>query len=254
MSFALVDTHCHIHSNEYKFDIDRVFHRAKANHVDKVLLVATGIEDCAQALAVAERQPIARVIAGIHPHDAKNWPELALKMTEIYNSGKIVGIGEIGLDYFYNLSDEPAQETALRAQLEVGLALRLPFSFHVREGFQDFFRIIDEMSGIRGVVHSFTGTFEEAIAATTRDLYLGMGGIMTFSKNPDHARVIREIPLEKMLLETDAPFLTPVPLRGTINEPTNVTHIAQFIADARGVCVDEVARITSDNAQRLFSL
>jgi TatD DNase family protein len=237
-----------------------VIERAEAEGVSKLVLIATSPEDYQDAKRVKDASGTGKcyLVSGIHPNDAGSWPEVSQKVADIIKSGDLVGVGEIGLDYHYEKFDKSLQELALREQLKLGLEQGLPFSFHVRDAFEDFFKIVDEFNSkgqnIRGVVHCFTGTFAEAEQAVGRGFYLGMGGIMTFSKDLDHARVVREIPLEKMLLETDSPYLTPNPLRGTINEPKNVRLIAQFIADARGIELEEIATASTQNAHKLFNL
>jgi TatD DNase family protein len=260
MKFDLIDTHCHIHSSEYGFDVDGVIERAEAEGVSKLVLIATSPEDYQDAKRVKDASGTGKcyLVSGIHPHDAARWSEVSQRVADIIKSGELAGVGEIGLDYHYEKFDKGQQELALREQLKLGLEQGLPFSFHVRDSFEDFFRIVDEYvsagSNIQGVVHCFTGTFAEAEGALSRGLFLGIGGIMTFSKDLEHAKVVREIPLVNFVLETDSPYLTPNPLRGTINEPKNVRLIAQFIADARGIELEEVATATTQNAHKLFNL
>ncbi|HSE61871.1 MAG TPA: TatD family hydrolase [Candidatus Saccharimonadales bacterium] len=165
---------------------------------------------------------------------------------------KIVAIGECGLDYFYNHSDKHDQEAALRAQIELAIAHDLPLIFHVREAFDDFWPIFDSYKGLRGVLHSFTDSQANLAKALERDLFIGVNGIMTFTKEQSQLDMARAIPLTKLLLETDAPFLTPVPFRGRVNEPAHVRLVAEFMAHLRGEPLAELANHTSANAQSLF--
>lgn len=181
------------------------------------------------------------------------------KTVEIEEGGerrrrKIVGIGECGLDYFYGHSTKEEQEKALRYQIELALEYDLPLVFHVREAFDDFWPIFDSYAGIRGELHSYTDNSANLSKAIERGLYIGVNGIMTFTKNDWQLEVARTIPLDKILLETDAPFLTPVPLRGKVNEPAHVLQIATFISDLRQMPLSDLAQHTTTNARQLFSI
>jgi Tat protein secretion system quality control protein TatD with DNase activity len=167
---------------------------------------------------------------------------------------KIVAIGECGLDYFYNHSSKPEQERALRSQIELALEHNLPLIFHIRDAFADFWPIFDSYQGLRGVLHSFTDTPENLGKALERGLYIGINGIMTFTKQNWQLEVAKSVPSERLVLETDAPFLTPVPLRGTINEPAHVELIAKFLSELRQQPFEELATITPNNALQLFSI
>ncbi len=168
--------------------------------------------------------------------------------------GKIVAIGECGLDYFYGHSSKEDQERALRYQIELALEYDLPMIFHVRDAFDDFWPIFDSYTGVRGELHSFTDTTQNLDKALTRGLFIGVNGIMTFTGNDWQLEVARRIPLDRLLLETDAPFLTPRPLRGKVNEPARVLLVAEFLSDLRQEPIDELAHHTVLNARRLFSL
>ena len=168
------------------------------------------------------------------------------------NPMKIVGIGEIGLDYYYNNSPRDVQIAVLEQQLQWAMDYDLPVSFHVREAFADFWPIFDNFHGIRGVLHSFTDAQANLDEGFSRGLYVGVNGISTFTKDAAQQQLFAGIPLEKMLLETDAPFLTPAPLRGKMNEPSYVGRVAEHAAALRGVSVDAVSRTTTDNTRRLF--
>ncbi len=167
---------------------------------------------------------------------------------------KIVGIGEVGLDYFYDNSPREVQIKALEEQLQWAVDYNLPVSFHVREAYQDFWPVFDNFSGIRGVLHCFTDTTRTLEEALKRDLYIGVNGISTFTKDPGQQAMFAAIPLEKTLLETDAPFLTPTPFRGKINEPVYVVEVAKHQADVLGVPLDAIISATTANTQALFAL
>lgn len=167
---------------------------------------------------------------------------------------KIVGIGEIGLDYFYEHSPREVQIRALEEQLQWAVEYNLPVSFHVREAYEDFWPVFDNFTGVRGVLHSFTDTAETLEKALGKGLYIGVNGISTFTKNEAQKQMFRAIPLERLLLETDAPFLTPHPFRGRINEPVFVREVAKHQADARDVALESVIAAATANTKALFAL
>ena len=167
---------------------------------------------------------------------------------------KLVAIGETGLDYHYMHSSKEDQEKLFRFQLSLAQEHDLPLIFHVREAFDDFFKILDDHKGVRGVVHSFSAGKKELDEILARDLCIGVNGIVTFTKFAEQLEAVRAIPLDKLLLETDAPFLTPVPFRGTICQPKYVRVTAEFLADLRGESLDQLAHATTQNARALFNL
>ena len=172
----------------------------------------------------------------------------------IKKSPTIIAIGEIGLDYFYEHSDRKLQWQLLERQLQLARDFTLPVIFHVREAFDDFWPIFDNFSGIKGVLHSFTDTMQNAERAFANNLYIGINGIATFTKDRAQQQIFREVPLSKILLETDAPYLTPVPYRGKLNEPAYVRVVAEHIARERNLSLEDVARQTLHNATILFNL
>ncbi len=176
------------------------------------------------------------------------------ELTRPANSAKIVGIGEIGLDYYYNNSPRDVQIAALEQQLQWAMDYGLPVSFHVREAFADFWPVFDNFHGIRGVLHSFTDTQANLEQGFARGLYVGVNGISTFTKDAAQQKMYAQIPLERMLLETDAPFLTPAPLRGKMNEPSYVGRVAEHVSALHEVPIDVVSRMTTDNTRRLFAI
>jgi TatD DNase family protein len=247
----LVDTHCHIHEADYPLPVADVLKHAAEAGVSTMILVGTNQQSSADAVKLASQHDNLYVAVGVHPHDTKDgYGEIA----ELAGQPKVIAIGEIGLDYFYNHSPRDAQIAALESQIQTALDHDLPIIFHVREAFQDFWPIFDNFHGIRGELHSFTDSQANLDQAFERGLYVGVNGISTFTKDLAQQRLYAGIPLEKMLLETDAPFLTPVPHRGTVNEPAFVKNVAEFHASIRGISLDDVARTTTTNARALFRL
>lgn len=250
----LVDTHCHIHDSEfYPENREDIYVQSIAAGVT-MICVGTSVQSSREALEFCATHPQAYAIVGIHPHDANTNDVAEIRELVQQHRDQIVGIGEIGLDYFYDHSPRDVQLATLRAQLQVAVDHDLPVSFHVREAFQDFWPIFDEFSGLRGVLHSFTDSQENCDEANRRGLYIGVNGISTFTKSAAQQQLFAELPLEKILLETDAPFLTPVPFRGKMNIPAYVGRVAEHQADLKGCAVDDVARITTDNARKLFGI
>lgn len=246
-----VDTHCHIHESDYPLDRAEVMQRANEAGVTRLLCVGTSEASSREAVEFAAPRKNAWATVGVHPHDSKDG---YAAIAELAASDKVVAIGEIGLDYFYTNSPREQQIEALKAQIEIALEHNLPIIFHVREAFDDFWPIFDSYPGIRGVLHSFTDTKEQLDKALARGLYIGVNGISTFTKDEAQKAMFDAIPLDRMLLETDAPFLTPNPFRGKINEPAFVRTIAEYHAKRRGISIDDIAKATSANAHALFAI
>lgn len=248
----LVDTHCHIHEPNYPLAIEATLTKAAQAGVKQFICVGTSQQDSVHAIAFAEGHDHAYASIGVHPHETKDgWAKIAALADK---SEKIVSVGEIGLDYFYTNSPRQVQLEALKDQIKVALDHNLPIIFHVREAFDDFWPLFDQFTGIRGVLHSFTDTQENLQKALKRGLYIGVNGISTFTKSDEQKAMFDTIPLDRLLFETDAPFLTPYPFRGTINEPAFVRTIAEFHANRRGVSLDEIASATTANARELFAI
>jgi len=247
----LIDTHCHIHES-YELPLDEVLLRASEAGVDEYICVGTSEESSRLAIAFAEEHPEAYAAIGVHPHDTKDGYSAINNL--MGTSSKIVAVGEVGLDYFYTHSPREVQMEALEAQIQVALAHNLPMIFHVREAFDDFWPIFDKYPGIRGELHSFTDSSENLQKALERGLYIGVNGISTFTKDEVQKKTFDSIPLDRLLLETDAPFLTPAPLRGKVNEPAYVKLVAEYHADRRGISLEEISDATTANARTLFQL
>ena len=248
----LIDTHCHIHESDYPLAIDEVMARATEAGVVKYICVGTDEISSADAVTFAGEHAATFAAVGVHPHETKDGYEKIAALAVA--SDTVVAIGEIGLDYFYAHSPREVQLQALKDQIKVALAHNLPIIFHVREAFDDFWPIFDNLPGIRGVLHSFTDSQETLDKALTRGLYIGVNGISTFTKDDAQKAVFDSIPLDRLLFETDAPFLTPAPLRGKVNEPAYVRNIAHYHAIRRGLSLDAIAAATSANAHTLFAI
>ena len=250
-----IDTHCHIHSKDYGLDPDLVIKDGAEAGVSAAIVVGTDLEDSKLAVKFAKSHDNIYSSIGIHPHEAKDYINDQKKLNEfasLADDKKIVAIGECGLDYYYNHSPKADQKKILEFQLQLAQKHNLPVIFHVRDAFEDFWPIIDRYPNIRGVIHSFTASKEILQEILSRNLYVGLNGIMTFTKNQAQLDAAKLVPLEKMLLETDAPFLTPNPLRGKINEPKNVVLVGDFLSQLRGEHLEQLAIQTTKNAEGLF--
>ncbi len=252
-----IDTHCHIHSLNYGLDPEEVILTAKEYQVTRAICVGTDLPDSILAIDFAQKHDNIYASIGIHPHEAKDYVKNQTKLEEfasLAEKDKVVAVGECGLDYFYEHSNKEDQKELLRFQLKLAKKHNLPLIFHVREAFEDFWPILDEFDGIRGVIHSFTARTGDLEQILARGLYVGLNGITTFTKKNHQLDAIKAVPLDGMLLETDAPFLTPVPFRGTIAQLKHVTNIADFLAKLRNESIETISESTTKNALSLFHI
>lgn len=267
----LFDTHCHIHEALEDFVLDtetkrrfikagspsadQLLTHAKAEGVGRVICVGTTVEDSETAVAFVQSRPQTWASIGIHPHEAKVYAgkkDMLARFEALANQPRVVAVGECGLDFYYDHSPRAQQEAILRYQIELALAHNLPLIFHVRNAFDAFWPIFDSYKGIQGVIHSFSATTAELDQILSRGLYVGLNGIMTFTKDPAQLAAAKAVPLNKLLLETDAPFLTPKPYRDKMCEPKHVRVTAEFLAELRAQPLDRLAAQTTINAQTLF--
>ncbi len=251
----LIDTHCHIHDTEFTFDHDSLLTRARQARVEKMICVGTSETSSRDALQFAAQQSGVYASIGVHPHDTKDGHGVIEQLARGATSDqKLVAIGEIGLDYFYTHSSRDVQLRALEAQLQVAVDCRLPVIFHVRDAFDDFWPLFDTFSSLRGVLHSFTDTQSNLEKGLSRGLSVGVNGISLFTRDDAQRELFDTIPLDRLLFETDAPFLTPPPHRGKVNEPAYVELVAHYHAQRRSISFDEIAAATTANATALFAL
>ncbi len=227
-----------------------------------MICVGTSLEDSQRAVAFAKQNPQnCWAIVGIHPHEAMKLTDNQLsrqlkQLADLATDPKVVGIGECGLDFYYNDKKESlsAQEALLRGQIEIAVQHGLPLSFHVREAFEDFWRVFEQYNAVRGVLHSFTDRLNHLEKALDHKLLIGINGIATFTTHSWQRDLFKGLNTDQFVLETDAPFLTPAPKRGTINTPENVTYITECLASLRGESKELLAKATTANAQKLFDL
>ncbi len=268
----LIDSHCHIHSfgptsedqtsrkwAKLGLGPDEIINRARETGVEEFICVGTELEDSVAAVSFAQASTGCYAAVGIHPHEAKRFfsnPKASAEFSELIKQPKVIAIGECGLDYYYQHSEPLDQEKILRFQLDQAIKNNLPLIFHVREAYSDFWPIFDSYpkGRLRGVLHSFTDTKETLDMAIDRGLYIGVNGIATFAKDPLLKEMFKAIPQNRLLLETDAPYLTPNPYRGNINEPKYIVRIVEFLAELRKVKLENLEQATIDNTKQLFGI
>lgn len=254
----MIDSHCHIAGEEFAPDLAEVITRAKQAGVSAAMcILAAG--DASEASAIERVQalwPEVRVSLGIHPHQAgvhaARVAAAIAMVKDAATSRQAVAIGEIGLDYHYDFSPREVQQEVFAAQLALARELGLPVVIHTREATEDTFRILREAEGVRGVFHCFTGDRDMARAALDVGFYLSFAGILTFPKAAELREVARMAPADRVLAETDSPYLAPVPFRGTRNEPAHVARVVETLAEVRGVHRDAMADAVARNFQTLF--
>jgi TatD DNase family protein len=237
--------------------VDEIVARAHEAGVAKMICIGCDVDDSQLAVDIVKSRENLFASIGIHPHEAMkfvNHKEALDHFAGLATAPKVIAVGECGLDYFYDHSPREEQIKILEFQLDLAQKHDLPVIFHVREAFEDFWAVLNNFEGIRGVLHSFTDNHSNMQKAVQKGLYIGVNGIATFAKNPEQLEMYKSIPLDKLLLETDAPFLTPVPLRGTICEPKHVVLTAEFLSSLRGDTVTEISEATTRNAEKLFSI
>jgi TatD DNase family protein len=253
----VIDTHCHVHDRKFDDDRDEVIVRARACGVGAMLTVGEDVADSQRAIATAQRYGLAAAV-GIHPHEAKDAPEdIAGALRSLLGAAGVVAIGETGLDYYYDHSPREAQRNVLRAQLRLAREAAFPVVFHQRDAFEDFTTALREewAADMRGVVHCFTGNAAQARALVDEfGLLLGIGGVLTFPNAADLRDAVRAVGAGSLVLETDCPYLAPVPMRGKRNEPAFVTHTAAKLSEVLDMPIGELVAATDANARRLFPL
>ena len=253
----LIDTHCHLDFERFDEDRDSAIARALAADVQRLIVPALDLANCPVVLALAETYPSVFAAVGVHPNSTAAWqPDWSDRVRAFAAHKRVVAIGEIGLDYYWDDSPPAVQQQAFAAQLALAAELDLPVIVHNREASEDVLRLLADSAlngrALPGVLHSFSASWEMAQAALDMGFYLGFTGPITFKKADELRAIAAAAPLDRLLIETDAPFLAPHPYRGKRNEPAYVALVAESLAAVRNLSVAELSQITSANAIRLF--
>jgi TatD DNase family protein len=254
---GLIDSHCHLDSEQFDSDREAVIERAFAAGVERMVAIGTGDgpPDLEPGIRLADRYSAIFATVGVHPHEAsKADSSTYIKLAECLKHPKVIAVGEIGLDYHYEHSPRDTQRSVFVEQMNVARDARKPIVIHTREAWEDTFELLEEHwkpTGLGGIMHCFSGGPKEAERCLALGFHLSYGGIVTFHKALELQEAARITPVDRILVETDAPFLAPVPRRGKRNEPAFVVETARKLAELRGVTLEEIARTTSDNFSRL---
>lgn len=264
MTLRFIDTHCHLDFETFEKDRDEVIARALDVGIERIIIPAINLETSRKAIALAEKYPIFFAAVGIHPTDLPapgKEEEVISELAKFAAHKKVVAIGEIGLDYHWMKAKKTYQQFWLNLQLSLAASLRLPVILHNRESTGDLLpilrqwinnEILSDLQNRAGTLHSFSGTLEDAKEAIDSGFFIGFTGPVTYKNSTETQRVASTIPLDRILIETDSPFLSPIPKRGKRNEPQNVRYIAEKIAELRSIPLEALAQATSLNAKNLF--
>lgn len=250
----MIDTHAHLDFPEYDEDREAMIARAWAAGLTAIVTIGTDLERSRRAVALAESDPRIHAAVGLHPHEAAKLDTEFDALAEAARHPRVVAIGETGLDYYYPEPAPALQHEAFRRQIGLARALGLPVIVHSRDAHDDVLRILAEEGPVEGVMHCFSADARVAEAALALGLHISFSGTVTFKNAAVTKEVARRVPLERLLIETDCPFLSPHPFRGQRNEPARVVLVAEEIARLRDLSVEALARRTEENARRLFRL
>lgn len=253
----MIDTHCHLYLNDFKTDIGEVIKRAKAQGITKFYLPGIDSSEIDRMLLLEELFPgMCLAMMGLHPCSVKeNYLDELTIVKNWVDKRKFAAVGEIGLDFYWDKTFERQQYEAFRLQIELSLHHKLPIVIHTRNAMQETINVIKEFvpRGVRGIFHCFGGTYENAKEIVDAGFYLGIGGVVTY-KNSGLDKVLDKIDLKYMVLETDSPYLTPVPFRGKRNESSYIKYVAEKLAEIKKIPVEEVNAVTTANAEKIFGL
>jgi TatD DNase family protein len=250
----LIDTHAHLDSLD---DVPGSIARARENGIEKIIAVSSDLASSRHTISISEEYENVFAAVGVHPHAARNADDNSLlEIEQLTGKDKIVAVGETGLDYHYMNSEKDAQITSLKKQIGIAYRASLPLVIHVRDADRYLIQILksESVSERAGVIHCFTGNYETAKCYLDIGFYISFSGIVTFKRSEDIRDAAKRIPGDRILIETDSPYLAPVPLRGKINEPANVKYVAEMVAETRGISLEEIAELTTGNAERLFQI
>lgn len=251
-----IDTHTHLQFDSFDEDRELVIQRAIKKNIDAIITIGTDIDSSQEVVEIAHKFAIIFAAVGIHPNDSMNVGQREIeKIKSLANADKVIAIGEIGLDYYRDYVTKSKQKASFRKQIRIAHELNLPLIIHNRDAHEDILSLLQEEKAekIGGVFHSFSGEIKFLESVLAENYYISFTGPITF-KNANYNKLIDCVPLEQLLLETDSPFLSPVPFRGKRNEPANLNYIAEKIAQIKGISMEELAQITTGNTENLFHL
>lgn len=250
----LIDSHCHLYLGSWANDLTNIINNARSNNVGKFVCPGIDIATSKKCIEIATEHDEAFAAVGVHPHDAKDAPINFIEtLKELANNDTVVAIGEIGLDFYRNISDPKIQIDVFIRQLELAQNKNLPVIIHNREADEEIINTLKDFQPVNGVAHCFSSDLETANKLLDLGLYISFAGNLTY-KNSGLPEVVENVPLDKILVETDSPYLSPIPFRGKENEPSRVRLVAEKIAEIKGISFDEVATITRKNTETLFNL
>nr|WP_321483038.1 TatD family hydrolase [uncultured Cohaesibacter sp.] len=253
----LVDSHCHLDFPDFKEELDDVVRRAELAGVGHMVTICTRIKKFDEVKAIAERYDNVFCSVGTHPHNADEELDYSAEdIAKLADHPKCVAIGEVGLDYFYDNAPREAQAEGFRRHIKAARMTGLPLSIHTRDAEDDTIAILKEgmeEGSFPALLHCYSSNRELAMRSLEMGLYVSLSGILTFKRSQEIRDTIKDVPLDRLLVETDAPYLAPMPYRGKRNEPSYVVNTAQVLADVKGVSLEEITKITTDNFFRLFS-
>ena len=250
----IIDTHTHIYDKQFENDFDDVMKRIE-DELEGIVSIGFDLESSIKSIELANRYSFVNAVIGVHPVDIKKYSDKVEKELErlALTEKKVVAIGEIGLDYHWMEDPKDVQIAGFRKQMELAERVKKPVVIHTREALQDTLDVLKDYKNVGGILHCYPGSLEAAKPFLDR-YYLGIGGTLTFKNNKKTKELVKELPLEKIVLETDCPYLTPVPFRGKRNEPVYTKYVAEEVAKIKEISVEEVIKITTENAKKIYGI
>ena len=250
----IIDTHTHIYDKQFEEDFDDVIDRIE-NQLEGIVSIGFDLESSQKSIELAKKYNFIHAVVGVHPVDISKYNDEVEKEIEklALNEEKIVAIGEIGLDYHWMADPKEVQAKGFRKQMALAERVKKPVVIHTREALQDTLDILAEFPNVGGILHCYPGSYEAAKPFLDR-YFLGIGGTLTFKNNRKTKELVEVLPLEKIVIETDCPYLTPVPFRGKRNEPIYTSYVAEEIARIKNISVEEVIKITTENAKKIYGI
>lgn len=249
----LVDTHCHIYGDSYKEDLEEVMKRAGEN-LDFIVNIGYDLWSSREAVKLANEYDFVYATVGVHPTEIKEYSkEIEKEIENLCKDKKVLAIGEIGLDYYWMNDPKDIQQNIFRKQMELAKRVNKPVVIHTRDAMEDTINILNEYKDVEGILHCYPGSFETAKLVMDR-YYFGIGGVLTFKNNAKTKEFVKKAPLDRLIIETDSPYLTPVPFRGKRNEPIYVEHVAKEIALIKEISLEEVIEVTTNNAKKIYRI